>query len=421
MHALIDCNNFFVSCERVFRPDLWGKPVVVLSNNDGCIISRSNEAKALGIKMGEPHFKAKPLLVKNNVAIFSSNYSLYGDMSHRVMQVLAQFSPDIEIYSIDEAFLSLKGFEHKNLSEYGREVRERIYRWTGIPVSVGIAETKTLAKAAANFAKITPKLEGVLELNNNALVDAALNKLDVGDVWGIGRRNAAKLNDKCIITAKQLTKLDDATIRKTLSITGLKTVQELRGQNRIPIELAPPPKKGITVSRSFGTPVTELQPLQESIATFTAKACEKLRKEGLAASAIIIYAHTNKHRKQDRQFNGSVTCELPYSSDNTANILHHSRECAVRIYKEGFRYKKAGIMLIGLQEKNNEQLELFNTVKTTDSEKEENLMQLVDGINKQLGNNTVFYAAQGINHKWKPTSELVSKHYTTRWSEVLSV
>jgi len=421
MYALIDCNNFFVSCERVFRPDLKNKPVVVLSNNDGCIISRSNEAKAFGIKMGEPYFKAKPMIEKHNVAVFSSNYSLYGDMSHRVMQVLSQFSPDIEIYSIDEAFLSLSGFKHNNLHEYSREIREHIYKWTGIPVSIGIAETKTLSKAAAHFAKKEKGLNGTLLLDNSKMIDIALDKLDVGDVWGIGRRNTIKLNDIGIRTAKELTKLDNNYIRKILSISGLRTVRELKGQSCISMELIPPQKKGITVSRSFGTPVKELQSLQESIATFAAKACEKSRKEGLTASAIVIYAQTNKHRKQDAQFNGSVTCDLPYNSDNTANILAYARECTKKIYMKGYRYKKAGIMLVGLQEKGVGQLELLENIKLSDSKKEEKMMEIIDQMNNKLGNNTLFYAAQGVDNKWKPASTLVSSKYTTNWDEVLSI
>jgi DNA polymerase V len=295
--ALVDCNNFYASCERVFNPGLKGQPLVVLSNNDGCVVARSNEAKALGIGMGVPEFQIRPVLRAHQVQVFSSNYTLYGDMSQRVMETLEPFSPDLEIYSIDEAFLSLSGFASRNLTEYGRTIRNTVKRWTGIPVSVGIAETKTLAKIANRVAKRTPDIGGVFDLLACPDRDALLGRIAVEDVWGIGPNHARRLKQHGITTALQLRGADDQWIRKHLGIVGLRLVMELRGVSCLDLEQCPSPKQSLTCSRAFGTLISTLAEMEEAVSVYTSRVAEKLRRERLAATVLTVCLSTNEYKE----------------------------------------------------------------------------------------------------------------------------
>ena len=292
--ALVDCNNFYASCERVFNPKLEGKPIVVLSNNDGCVVARSNEAKALGIGMGVPEFQIRPLLRAHHVQVFSSNYTLYGDLSQRVMETLEQFCPDVEIYSIDEAFLGLSGFTSRNLTDYGRTMCSTVKRWTGIPVSVGIAETKTLAKIANRVAKRTPDTGGVFDLLVCPDRDALLGRIAVQDVWGIGPNHARCLAQYGITTALQLRQVDDQWVRKHMGIVGLRLVMELRGVSCLDLEQCPSPKQGLTCSRAFGKPISTLTEMEEAISSYASRVAEKLRGERLAATVLTVFLTTNE-------------------------------------------------------------------------------------------------------------------------------
>ena len=313
--ALVDCNNFYASCERVFNPKLNGKPIVVLSNNDGCVVARSNEAKALGIGMGVPGFQIRPLLRAHHVQVFSSNYTLYGDMSQRVMETLEQFCPDLEVYSIDEAFLSLVGFERRDLTEYGRQIRQSVKQWTGIPVSVGIAETKTLAKIANRVAKQTPDMGGVCDLLACPDRDALLGRIAVEDVWGIGPNHAHMLKQHGITAAVQLRGVDDQWIRKRMGIVGLRLVMELRGVSCLDLEQCPSPKQSLTCSRAFGKLINALAEMEEAVSVYTSRAAEKLRRGRLAATVLTVCLTTNEF-KEGPQYSNALTLKLPVVTDS---------------------------------------------------------------------------------------------------------
>ena len=345
VYALVDCNNFYASCERVFRPDLRGKPIVVLSNNDGNIIARSKEAKALGIAMGEPYFKAKPLLKKYNVQVFSSNYTLYGDMSRRVMDVLQQVEPDLEIYSIDEAFISLPGGKCFNRIRRGRYIRAVVQQYTGIPVSIGFASTKTLAKLANRIAKKESLHKGVFDLTDHDDIDKLLATIKVEDIWGIGRQHTKKLNTQKIVTARDLKYADDGWIRKHLTVTGLRTVWELRGIPCVSLDKAPAPKKGIITSKSFGRPVTSIKELSEAVTTYISRAAEKLRSQHSIASSVSVFIATNRFKPEKPQYSNSLMLSLPGPTSSTPILIRQALRCLRKIYKPGYEYKKAGVML----------------------------------------------------------------------------
>ena len=414
--ALVDCNNFYVSCERVFNPELEGKPVVVLSNNDACIIARSEEAKALGIAMGVPEFQARDLLKRHAVRVYSSNYALYGDMSARVMAALGQFTSDVEIYSIDEAFLDLSGFRNIDLAAYGREIRTAVKQWTGLGVSVGIGSTKTLAKIAGRIAKHSEKAAGVLSLVGSAYLAEALRRTAVGDVWGIGSSFAGTLRRNGIETALQLRDADDAWIRNRLGIVGLRTVWELRGISCLPMELAPPPKKGITVSRSFGQVVETLHEMYEAVAAFTSRAAEKLRGERLAAGVLTVFLMTDRFR--DKHYVKSTSIELDVATDDTRELIEQALRGAGRLFQGGVRYKKAGVMLTELVAADQVQRHLFTSRDECPSK---TLMQTLDRINASMGSGTVRYAAAGINPHWQFKSESRSQRFTTHWDDLTTV
>lgn len=414
LFALIDCNNFYASCERVFNPKLQNRPVVVLSNNDGCIIARSNEAKALGIPMGAPLFKYRPLIEQHDVAVCSSNYSLYGDMSQRVMQTLEQFSPDFQIYSIDEAFMLL---EPKNCEEVAKEARKRVLQWTGIPVSIGIAPTKTLAKVANHSAKKNPLHKGVYKMETPQKIAAALKELPVTEVWGIGSRSGKKLARSGIYTAQQLAAADDHWIQKQLSITGLRTALELRGHSCLPLEEAPPPKKSICCSRSFGRPISALEELHEAISTFTAKAAEKTRRQHSRASFLTIFTVLHPFEQQKTYTTRII---LPEPSNHTPTLISYAKSAIQYLFQPKNSYRKVGIILEGLVPEDNYQLDLFATHWQV-SERQEQLMTTIDSINTRYGRGSLTFASEGVNPTWQMQRNHCSNHFTTSWEELLTI
>ena len=414
MFALVDCNNFYASCERVFQPKLVGKPVAVLSNNDGCVIARSNEVKALGIEMGAPYFKIKHLIQQHGIAVFSSNYTLYGDMSARVMDTLREFTSDVEVYSIDEAFCDLSGFVHYNLNEYCHTLRNKVKQWTGIPVSIGVAKTKTLAKLANRIAK---KAGGVLVLDNPDSINAVLARVDVGDVWGIGGQSTKLLNAHGVKSALDFVNLPDHWIRKNMSVVGLRTAHELRGVPCISMEYAPKPKQSIIVSRSFGQPVTTLEGMQEAIISYTTRAGEEMRNQGLVAKHIQVFLTTTRFNN-DAPYANAITLELPIATSYTPELNEYASKGIKRIYRQGFRYKKCGIMMMGLTSQQTPQFDMF---ETKNREMQHSVMAALDTINNRWGSSTMFYAGAGIKKPWAMNRNLKSKHYTTEWDDLLRV
>ncbi|MCD4787405.1 MAG: Y-family DNA polymerase [Desulfobacterales bacterium] len=417
--AIVDCNNFYVSCERVFNPKLAGKPVVVLSNNDGCVVARSNEAKALGIKMGVPVFQISSLIKTHKVQVFSSNYALYADMSQRIMNTLSGFTPDIEIYSIDEAFLDLSQFKQYDLTDYGHKIRSTIKQWTGIPVSIGIAETKTLAKIANKIAKKSVKAEGVLNLTASPYLNRALEITDVGDVWGIGRSYSSFLKKYGIHNALQLRDADDNFIKKKMGITGIRLLNELRGIPCYALEQCPSPKKGITVSRTFKNSIESLDDLKEAVAAYASIGAEKLRKERSVAGVIMVFLMTNRFRKENYYVN-IKTIKLPIATSDTSELIHYAHEGLKGIYRKGHLYKKAGVMFKHLNPENQIQADLFNY---KDFKRSKKLMQTLDNINKKMGSDTLKYAATGLtnNQRWKTVFKRRSPSYTTNWDQLVKV
>ena len=411
--ALVDCNNFFASCERVFRPDLRDKPVVVLSNNDGNIIARSNEAKALGIEMAAPYFKVASCLQKNGVAVFSSNYTLYGDMSHRVMSVLQQLEPEVEIYSIDEAFVSLPAGKGFDLTEHGRNIQKTIRQWTGIPVSIGFASTKSLAKLANRVAKKNSQYQGVFDLTASADIDAILSRVEVADVWGIGRQYTKKLHNRGIFTARDLKYANDEWIRKHLTVMGLRTVWELRGTPCIPIEDAPAPKKGIITSKSFGHPVTSLAELREAVATYASRAAEKLRSQHSLAKSLHVFLATNRFKPEKPQYSKSIMIMLPEPTSSTAVLIKYALGGLKDLYRPGFEFQKAGVMLAEIVPASWRQRNLFTRNKSDTS-----LMDALDRINRKWGGNTVRYAVSGFKKSWTFRRDHLSRAYTTKWDQL---
>ena len=416
IYALIDCNNFYVSCEKVFNPSLEGKPIIVLSNNDGCVVARSNEAKALGIKMGVPAFQINDIIQKNKVEVFSSNYTLYGDMSGRVMVSLAEFTPEIEIYSIDEAFLNLSGFELRGLTSYARKIQAKIKKWTGIPVSIGIARTKTLAKIANRIAKKNQKEKGVFNLLEFKYYDQALAQIDVQDIWGVGRSYANLFKSKNILTALDLKNTDTRWIKAKLGVAAMRTVMELRGTPCFDLEMLPPSKQGITVSRSFGKQVTDLSEIKEAIATHTTRAGEKLRQEELAAGVMTIFLTTDRFKDLHPVY--STTFELPIQTDDTRELLRFALVGAEQLYKKDLIYKKSGIMLTHLVPADQIQQNLFYQAERKSSKR---LMRTLDEINARMGSGTVKFAAQGINPNWEVKANRKSVAYTTDWGALVKV
>ena len=414
--ALVDCNSFYASCERIFNPKLLGKPIVVLSNNDGCIITRSNEAKQLGIKMGEPYFKAKKIIEENNVKVFSSNYSLYGDISQRVMEILLGFSPDVEIYSIDEAFLSFKGFKNYELSKYCKYIKKTINQWVGIPVSIGIGSTKTLSKIANHLAKKNDQYEGVCVLKEKKLVDEALNKTEIGEVWGIGKRISKFLRKHNVYTAKQFACLNRNWVRKNIGLFGEKTQLELQGVSCLDVDLTTTSKKSCCVSRSFSRPIEKVEELKESIANYGSRVAEKIREESLIAQSMSVFVLTNYFNKREKQYSNSVKLQLDYPTNNSMLIVKKAVEGIDRIFRQGYRYKKAGIILYELHNSSS-----VKGLLDYDRSRSESLMKSLDEINYRYGNSTLKIAAEGIQKDWRMQRKKISPCYTTRFNEIMVV
>lgn len=416
--ALVDVNNFYVSCERVFMPSLEKHPVLVLSNNDGCVIARSNETKALGIRMGAPYFEIKSLVQKHNIEVFSSNFALYGDMSDRVMRVLQELLDRIEIYSIDEAFLDLSGFDEKRLTEIGFKIHHRIKRLLGLPVSVGIAPNKTLAKIANHVAKKWPNVTSVFNMNDLAKQNAILPKISVQDIWGVGPKWAAKLQDLNIKTAAQLRDTDCKWIRRKFNIMLEHIVLELRGISCIEIDDTINAKKQIMVSRSFRDKITELSALRKALAAHVTRACEKLRGQDSLARSIKVFIRTNHFSTMDDQYKDSCTLTLETASDNTREFLAYVKQGLEQIYKPGFRYHKAGIILFDLVDKYHQQLDMFSLEKDNKASK---LMGTLDGVNHRMGSSTLRYGMEGFRSDWLKVGGRRTPAYTTCWEELLRV
>ena len=416
--ALVDCNNFYASCERVFNPKLEGKPIVVLSNNDGCVVARSNEVKALGIPMGEPWFKIEKESNRHGIIAFSSNYALYSDMSARVMGILGRFSPHQEIYSIDECFLGLEGFEKWNLETYAQNIRYQVKRDTGIPVSIGIAATKTLAKLANHVAKKCPGFEGVCDFGTFTPSDleSLLASIDVSEVWGIGRRITRRLETMGITTVQDLKTADQHWIRQQFSVTVERTVAELNGIACIDLEEEAPNKQQIISSRSFGKPVETLQELSEALCSYTTRAAEKLRSQESVAGTIGVFLMTNPFKPDERQYHPSLLVPLAAPTDDTRLLAQAALRGLKRIYKRGYRYKKAGVMLMSLMQKSEKPQTLFDDPQA--EAKSAKLMHVLDLVNRKMGQDTLKIAGAGIEKPWGMRRFLKSPNYTTCWAEI---
>ncbi len=401
--ALIDCNSFYVSCERLFNPKIRKKPVVVLSNNDGCIISRSDEAKVLGIKMGEPYFKAKDIIVKNNVQVFSSNYSLYGDISRRVMRTLKRFNSVIEIYSIDEAFLDLSNFPDDEVENVGHEIRSIVLKWTGIPTSIGIAKTKTLSKVANHIAK--KKQSGVTSFIGIENVDSILEKVEINDVWGVGKQLTKFYHQNGIYNAKQLKNASNTWIKKSSNVLSSRTAMELRGISCIDLETISSKRKSCVVSRSFGKRVENFQELKELIVSYSLNASEKIRSESLVAKSITVFIRTNPFQSRFGYYSNSKTIDFPIATSNSIEIVKAAISSLETIFKNRYKYQKAGIMLSGLSDSNGDK-NLFSTEK---DEKINSLMKSIDNTNYRYGRSTISLASVGVHKRWNTRRQHYSK------------
>jgi DNA polymerase V len=414
--ALIDGNNFYVSCERVFNPTLENRPVVVLSNNDGCAVARSNEVKALGVKMGTPWFQMKDLARKHGIIALSSNYALYADMSNRMMSVLARYSPDQEIYSIDECFLGFEGFGNYDLEAHAQAMRWQVRQWVGIPVCIGIAESKTLAKLANHCAKKSlAGADGVCDLTPLSVSERSklFSTIDVGEVWGIGPRLSRQLANRGISTVEALRSADPKTIRREFSVVVERTVMELNAIPCLSLEDVTPAKQQIMSSRSFGQYVYELAPLREAVASYIAIAAEKLRAQKSLAGMVQVYVRTNPH-KDAPQYQRGLTIPLPDATDDTLRLTRAALWGLKRIYRPGFAYQKAGVMLLNLTEASVVQMPMFQSTKDNAS-----LMLVMDKINGIWGRGTLRSAAEGIQKTWKMKRERMSPCYTTSWDQLL--
>ena len=438
MYGLVDCNNFYVSCERVFNPSLRGKPVVVLSNNDGCIIARSNEAKALGIPMGAPLHLYKTLIKQNKIFTYSSNYTLYGDMSSRVMSVLNYFIPNIEIYSIDEAFLNLKNFNIQSLQDEMFKIRERIYQWTGIPVSIGIGPTKTLAKLANKIAKKNSS-DGVYILTVSTQLTHILSDMKLEDIWGVSKGWGNRLRSVGINNPRQLQQANPRQIRTLISVVGERIIYELRGQPCLALEEVIN-KKSITVSRSFGNMINDKDSLKKALANYAARAAEKLRYQDSVCGGIYVFINTNRFRERDLQYSNSATINFDELTDSTTIIIEKSFKLLENLYRPKYNYKKIGVTLLGLKQKDDGssdnyiiQGSLFipNADQKIHMSRSCDRMKLIDNINTKMGKMTIFHGSQGViknsrniksePDRWRMRSCYKSPFYTTNWDDILKV
>lgn len=417
MFALVDCNNFYASCERVFRPDLVGKPVVVLSNNDGCVIARSNEAKTVGVPMGAPAFQYKGLFEKNQVQVFSSNFALYGDMSNRVMEVLGNYSDDIEIYSIDEAFLEFKGYENFDLGEIGLKMKKQVQQWTGIPISVGFAPTKALSKVANRIAKKFPeRTKGVYLIDSEEKRMKALKWLKIEDVWGIGRKHAKRLQYQGIKTAYDFTQLSDSWVRKHMTVVGLRLKHELLGIPTLQLDEVQP-KQNIATTRTFEKNYTEFAEVKERVVSFAVSCAEKLRKQNSCCNSIMVFIHTNGHREDLPQYSQNIVVKLPFATNSGIELAKFAIQGLENIFRSGFSYKKAGVIVMDFTPETNHQLTLFSERNI----KHISLMKVIDKINTNCGQQKVRLAAQDMGRVWKMNQEKLSPRYTTRINEIIQI
>ncbi len=417
MFALVDCNNFYASCERVFRPDLNSKPVVVLSNNDGCVIARSNEAKKLNIPMGAPAFKFKDIFKKNKVHVFSSNFALYGDMSGRVMNILSELAPEIEIYSIDEAFLKFKGFESFNLYKYGLKIREKILKSTGIPISIGFAKTKALTKIANKIAKKFPKkTKGVYIIDDEQKRIKALKWMPVDDIWGIGRRHAKRLYRNGIENAYEFTQISDAWVKKYMSVIGIRLKKDLLGIPTLEIEHTKA-KKSIATTRSFDKNYSDFEPIKERVTTFAVSCSEKLRKQKSETNTLMVFLHTNGYKKNLPQYNKNIVINLPYSTNSAIEIAKFAIIGLKKIYKKGYLYKKAGVIVMDFSPENPAQGTIFNK----SDPRHKNLMQTLDKLNRKYGYQKIKLAGQSQGKTWKMRQKNLSNRYTTKLDEIIKI
>ena len=413
MFGLMDCNNFYASCERVFNPALNGKPIVVLSNNDGCVIARSNEAKALGIKMGVPAYQIKDDIQKYGISVFSSNYTLYGDMSGRVMSILAEQVPEMEVYSIDEAFLNLEGI--RDIQSLGTDIINKVIRGTGIPVSLGIAPTQTLAKVANKFAKKYPAYNRLCIIDTEEKRTKALQLTEIGDIWGIGHRQVAKLEKQGVKTAYDFTELPESWVRKNMTVVGERTWKELQGISCIDMETTPPAKKQICTSRSFGKMVEDIDTMSEAIATHASTCAKKLRQQKSYAMSLMAFIHTNNFRKDSPQYWRNTVIHLPIPTNDTLEIVHYALAGLKTIFMQGYQYKKTGVIITEITDST--QLGLFDSV---DREKRERLQQTIDKINGKHSR-LVKLAIQGTGRNWKLKQKQLSGHYTTDINQIISI
>ena len=403
--ALVDCNSFYVSCERLFDPSIIKKPVVVLSSNDGCVISRSEEAKALNIKMGEPYFKAEKIIKKNNVKVFSSNYSLYGDISRRVMKTLKQFSPQMEIYSIDEAFLNLSSVKDEDLLEFGNKIRKTILKWTGIPTSIGIAATKTLSKAANYVAK--KEKSGIVNLINSKQTDEILSKININNVWGVGHQLTKFYIKNGIKTAYQLKNTHNGWIKKNTNVFGSRTAMELQGIPCASLEIYQEKRKNCCVSRSFGRKVTKLEELDEAITTHCLNAAEKIRSDNQTTKRITVFIRTSPFQKDKNYYANSKDIDLPIKTSDSIELVKQALIALKYIYKKGYRYQKAGIILSGLKDVDIYKKHLFSLVNN--EEKRTKLMKAIDYTNIKYGRHALSIAQAGLKKNWNIKRQHSSK------------
>ena len=417
MFGLVDCNNFYASCERLFNPSLIGKPIVVLSNNDGAVIARSNEAKALGIPMGAVAYQYEKFFIENGVSVFSANFALYGDMSSRVMTILQEYTPELEIYSIDEAFLKLVGFEYFDLNQYGYDIQKHVRTWSGIPVCIGIAPTKALAKVANKIAKKFPQ-----HTNNSYVIDTeekrikALKWTKIEDVWGIGRKHSIRLKEVGVHTAYDFTQINDAWVRRNLSVVGLRLKHDLQGIPTLDLEDIKP-RKNIATTRSFERNLSEYNEIKERITTFAVSCSEKLRRQNSCCTSVMVFIRTNSHRAELEQYNNSVVVKFPFPTNSSIEIAKFACDGFDKIFRKGFQYKKAGVIIMDFKPQAEIQLNLFDN----SNPKHLPLMKVMDRINASFGQQKIKLASQDQKRVWKMKQEKLSPRYTTRLSDVIII
>ena len=417
MFALVDCNNFYASCERVFNPNLRNRPIAILSNNDGCVISRSDEAKAIGLPMGAPAFKYETFFKTNNIQVLSSNYPLYGDMSNRVMKILDQFTPDVEVYSIDEAFLEFKDFGDYDFQDYGNQIRKRILKWTGIPTSVGIAPTKALSKVASKIARKFPnETKGVYVIDSEEKRIKALKWIKLEAVWGIGRGLQKRLSAENCKTAYDFVQLSDDWIRNHFSITEWKLKKDLEGIPTLKLDDFKT-KRTIATTRSFEYTFSDLDNIKERVSTFATSCAEKLRKQGSSCHTIIVILSSDRHKKDLEQHRASTKVNLSYPTDSSLIISNNAIKAVTSIYKKGIKYKRAGVIVTGLVPTNNHQLHLFEH----ENPKHKPLMSVIDNMNKKYKGYKIKLGNQDLERTWKMRQERLSPRYTTDINDIIKI